>query len=84
MIVLHEFPLESGGLLKCPGVEAFEEEAAVIAEDFGFEEDDFGDGGGGGDHFILDTNKALRQSAICSGLGRSVWNFPADWARWIR
>ena len=46
VVVLHEFTLEAGGLLEGPGVEAFEEEAAVVAEDLGFEDDDFGDGGG--------------------------------------
>ncbi len=50
MVVLHEFALEAGGLLEGPGVEAFEEEAAVVAKDFGFEDDDFGDGGGGSFH----------------------------------
>ena len=50
VVVLHELALEAGGLLEGPGVEAFEEEAAVVAEDFRFEDDDFGDGGGGGDH----------------------------------
>ena len=50
MVILNEFALEAGGLLKCPGIEAFEEKTTVIAEDFGFEDDDFGDGGGSGDH----------------------------------
>ena len=53
MVILHELALEAGGLLEGTGVEALEEEAAVVAEDFGFEDDDFRDGGGCGDHLSL-------------------------------
>ena len=52
MVVLHELALEAGGLFEGFGIEAFEEEATVVAEDFGFEDDDFGDGGGGSDHLV--------------------------------
>ena len=50
MVVLHEFTLETGSLLEGSGVKAFEEEAAVVAKDSRFEEDDFGYGGGRGFH----------------------------------
>ena len=50
MVILNEFALEAGGLFEGAGVKAFEEEATVVAEDFGFEDEDVGNGGGGGDH----------------------------------
>jgi len=53
MVVLHEFALETGGMLEGTGVETLEEEATVVTEDLGFEDDNFGDSGGGGDQLVF-------------------------------
>ena len=44
MVVLNELALQTGGLLEGTGVEAFEEEASLVTEYLGFEDDDIGDG----------------------------------------
>ena len=42
MVVLNELTLQAGGLGKCAGIEAFEEEPAFIAEHLGFENEHAG------------------------------------------
>ena len=46
MVVLDELAIQAGGLLEGAGVEAFEEEAAVVPKDFRFEDEHVGNGGG--------------------------------------
>ena len=53
VIILNEFALEARGLLEGFGVKTFEEEASVVAEDFGFEDEDFWDGGGDYDQLVF-------------------------------
>jgi hypothetical protein len=52
MVVLNEFTLETSGLLERLGVEALEEEAAVVTKDLRLEDDDFGDSGRGSDQLV--------------------------------
>jgi len=45
VVVLDEGCADASGLFEDAGVEGFEEETAGIAEDFGFEDEQIGDGG---------------------------------------
>ena len=47
MVVLHEVEVQAGGLVEGFLVEAFKEKTACVAEHFGFDDEDVGDGGGG-------------------------------------
>ena len=50
VVVLYEIYFSTDGSFKLSLIEALEEEASVVTEDFGFEQDDIGDGEGGGFH----------------------------------
>lgn len=45
MVVLHELDIEPGGFAEGFAVVALEEESALVPEDFGFDDQDVGDGG---------------------------------------
>ncbi|EXI73327.1 MAG: hypothetical protein AW07_02747 [Candidatus Accumulibacter sp. SK-11] len=50
MVVLHEGEVESACAGERAGIEALEEVSTLVAEHLWFDEQDFGDGGGGDDH----------------------------------
>ena len=50
VVVLHKVKVQAGGFIEGFLVEAFVEEAACVAEHFGFDDEHVWDGGGGDVH----------------------------------
>ena len=58
MVVLYEMYFSTDGSFKLSLIEALEEEASVVTEYFGFEQDDVGNGEWGGFHFKVQDSRS--------------------------
>ena len=85
VVVLHKAHIQASGFVKGFLVETLKKEAARVAEHFGFEDEDFGDGGGRELHLgegrgdgpimgsqipILCSSESFREHAVHSLLPR--------------